>query len=220
MIEFTASMTVLFLVVVTAWYVPLIWYEKVNPAPATYIIGTMAMWIAMISYHVIPERTIVENITLYVGAFQVTIILLVIIYVYVSNGSWKLEFDWVQKTCLTGIVVALIYWYFNQGQSHVVFWGTQILLVFAYVATIIRAFQRKIAFDAIGNWGFICMASIFGSFPAVVMMSPYGIGNSLRAVIASGLTMSLLIYYDKRSGYSRWQIEKQTLTNFYGNVFK
>ena len=72
------------------------------------------------------------------------------------------------------------------------------------------------AFDSIGNWSMICAASIVGTVPAVVMASPYGIGNSVRAVVSSVITVGVLIYYDRRSGHARWKDEVATVADFYG----
>jgi len=51
-----------------------------------------------------------------------------------------------------------------------------------------------------------------------MLASPYAIGNSVRAVVASGFTTLLLLYYDRKAEYVRWQAEVQTLRVFYGEA--
>ena len=197
------------------WYCPLILCRRVNPAPATWIIGTIAMNLAMVSYHAIPGRTLIETVTLYVAAFEITIVLGVLAVVLWRSGEFKVAFDWMQKSCLVVMVAVVIYWSFNKEQSNVTFWTTQTLLVVAYIATIAKAIQRRTAFDSIGNWSFIFAGSVIGTIPAVMMASPYGIANSIRAVVASGITVFVLVYFDRRNGGSRWKDEVETLASFY-----
>ncbi|MEK9180218.1 MAG: hypothetical protein AAB897_02290 [Patescibacteria group bacterium] len=208
-------MTFLSLMGAMGWYCPLILRRRVNPAPATWIIGTLAMNLAMISYHAIPGRTLIENVTLYAAAFEITIVLGVLAMVLWRSGEFKVAFDWMQKSCLVVMMVAVVYWAFNKEQSNVTFWTTQTLLVVAYIATIAKAIQQRTAFDSIGNWSFIFAGSVIGTIPAVMMASPYGIANSIRAVVASGITVFVLVYFDKRNGGSRWKDELETLASFY-----
>ena len=197
------------------WYCPLILRRRVNPAPATWIIGCLATNLAMVSYHAIPGRTLIENVTLYAAAFEITIVLGVLAMVLWRSGEFKVAFDWMQKSCLVVMMVAVVYWAFNKEQSNVTFWTTQTLLVVAYIATIAKAIQQRTAFDSIGNWSFIFAGSVIGTIPAVMMASPYGIANSIRAVVASGITVFVLVYFDKRNGGSRWKDELETLASFY-----
>ena len=208
-------LTFLSLMGAMGWYCPLILRRRVNPAPATWIIGTLAMNLAMVSYHAIPGRTLIENVTLYAAAFEITIVLGVLAVVLWRSGEFKVAFDWMQKSCLVVMVAAVIYWSFNREQSNITFWTTQTLLVVAYIATIAKAIQRRTAFDSIGNWSFIFAGSVIGTIPAVMMASPYGIANSIRAVVASGITVFVLVYFDRRNGGSRWKDEVETLASFY-----
>ena len=208
-------LTFLSLMGAMGWYCPLILRRRVNPAPATWIIGTLAMNLAMVSYHAIPGRTLIENVTLYAAAFEITIVLGVLAVVLWRSGEFRVAFDWMQKSCLVVMIVAVIYWAFNKEQSDVTFWTTQTLLVVAYIATIAKAIQRRTAFDSIGNWSFIFAGSVIGTIPAVMMASPYGIANSIRAVVASGITVFVLVYFDRRNGGSRWKDEVETLASFY-----
>lgn len=208
-------LTFLSLMGAMGWYCPLILRRRVNPAPATWIIGTLAMNLAMVSYHAIPGRTLIENVTLYAAAFEITIVLGVLAVVLWRFGEFKVAFDWMQKSCLVVMVVAVIYWALNKEQSDVTFWTTQTLLVVAYIATIAKAIQRRTAFDSIGNWSFIFAGSVIGSIPAFMMASPYGIANSIRAVVASGITVFVLVYFDRRNGGSRWKDEVEILAQFY-----
>lgn len=208
-------LTCAMLVAATAWYLPLIVRRRVQPAPATWIIGTLAMNLAMVSYHAIPGRTVLENITLYAAALQITVILAVLMVVLWRSGALRVAFDGFQKFCLGVMVASLCYWATHRDQPGVTFWTTQVLLVVAYTATIARAIQRKTAFDSIGNWACICAASLAGSIPAIVAWSPYGLGNSVRAVVSSAITVIILIAYDRRNGGARWKDEVTTLRGFY-----
>jgi hypothetical protein len=198
------------------WYIPLILKHRVSPAPATWIVGTIAMDISLMAYHAIPGRTVIENATLYAAAFEITIVTIVLLVVLHRSGQLMVAFDGLQKTILGIMAATLVYWLFHRDQPSVTFWTTQTLLVVAYVATIGKAIQRRSAFDSIGNWGLILFASIVGTIPAVMMHSPYGLANSIRAVGSSGITVLILIYFDQRAGHPRWNDEKETLAKVYG----
>lgn len=202
------------------WYCPLILRRRVQPAPATWIIGCLAMNLAMVSYHAIPGRTVIENVTLYVAALEIVIVLTVLMWVLWRSGEFRVAFDWVQKSCLVVMALALGYWAFHRDQSHVTFWTTQAMLVVAYLATIGKALQRREAFDSLGNWGLILTGSLVGSIPAIMMESSYGLMNSARAIIASGFTFYLLCRLDRKSGWSRWRDEVTTLSGVYGEPLR
>ena len=208
-------LTFLLLILSMVWYGPLILRRRVKPAIATWIILFLAMNLATISYHAIPDRTLIENVTLYASALEITIIFILLVVVLWRSGEFKVAFDWMQKLCIVVMVMVVIYWAFNSGQSHVTFWATQTLLVVAYIATIAKAVQLRTAFDSIGSWSFIFASSIVGTIPAIMLTSHYGVANSIRAIVSSGITVAVLVYYDKKNDHNRWKDEKETLVDFY-----
>ena len=218
--ELAAVLSIIALVVVNFWYVPLIWRRRVHPAPATYIIAVVAFWIASSAHLAVPELSLWEkllaNVTLYGATIQATFILLVIIFTYRQSGELKVAFDWVQKLCLTGMAGGVLYWIIHREQQGVPYWTTQILLVVGYMATIGKALQKKSAFDSIGNWFFISLGGGFGLIPAIMMGDWYSIGNAMRAVVMSGFTAMLLIHYDRKAGFARWKAEVSQLRKTYG----
>lgn len=220
MINIAGILTFLCLMGTVFWYCPLILRRRVKPAPATWIILFLAMNLAMLSYSAIPGRTMIENVTLYAATLGITIILLFIIVVLLKSGEFNVAFDGMQRFCLAVMMLALVYWAFNKDQSNVTFWTTQTLLVVGYIATILRAIKLKTAFDSIGNWSFIFAGSVIGSIPAIAMWSSYGMANSARAVVSSGITVFILIYYDRKSGGLRWSDEISTLADFYFHRFR
>ncbi len=198
------------------WYCPLIIRRRVNPVPATWIIACMAINIAMLSYHNIPGRTLIENVTLYAAAFEISAVLLVVLVVLGRAGELKVAFDRLQYASLFVMLVTVIYWASSKGPAEeVTFWTTQTLMVVSYVPTCARAIRRGTAFDSIGNWSLICIGAIFGTLPALMMQSPYGLGNSARAVISSTITVGILLYFDRKNYWSRWRDEIETLASFY-----
>jgi len=217
MLHLTGFMTFIILTGAVAWYAPLVYRHRLVPAPATWIISLAAMDLSATAYHAIPDRTFIENVTLYAAAFEITIITTFIMIVLWRSGELRVAFDKVQWTCIFIMVMAILYWvtHRDDGGSKVTFWTTQVMMISAYAATISRALQRKEAFDSIGNWGLILLGSIVGSIPAIVMQSPYGMGNSVRAIVLSSITVGLLIFLDKKNSWRRWDDEITTLKSFY-----
>ena len=177
-----AVLTCLCFLLVVGWYCPLIISRRVNPAPATWIIGATAMSLSLVSYMAIPGRTWIENATLYGATVEIILVLVILLVVLYRSGEFRIAFDVTQKVCLVVMLVTVLYWALHKDQVSVTFFTTQALLVVAYIATIARAVRKKSAFDSIGNWGLILVASLIGSVPAVMIWSPYGIANSVRAM--------------------------------------
>lgn len=212
--EISALCAFLF-VVVMAWYLPLLIRRRVQPAPATWIVGMFAMNISAFAAWYIPGSVIANNITLYSATVEISIVTIVMMFMIESDGTQHITFDRLQKTCLWITAAILVYWMLHHDQPQVTFWTTQVLLLIAYIATIGKAIRKRTAFDSIGNWGLICLASIVGSTPAIMSWNLYGLANSIRAILSSGFTVGILIYFDRRNDWRRWKDELQTLGNFY-----
>lgn len=201
------------------WYCPLIIRRRVNPVPATWIIATIAMNIATWSYNSIPGRSVIENASLYAAALEITLVTVVLLFVLTRAGELYIAFDNIQKVSLAIMSITVLYWAYNRETESarlVTYWTTQTLMTVAYIPTIVKVVRRGVAFDSIGNWGFIFLGSVIGTVPAVIGQNPYAVGNSLRAVLMSGITIGLLVYFDYRNGRERWDDEVQTLGRVYG----
>jgi hypothetical protein len=193
------------------WYIPQIVTGSVKPAPATWIIGCLMMGIGVASYSLTPGATVWSNITLYTSSAEITIVLLTL-FLFQRRS---VQFDYLQQFCLGVTILVLCYWYFNQHQTGVAYWSTQCLLIVAYIATIGKALELQKAFDSIGNWAFTLAASVAGSVPALISMDPQSIGNSIRAIVASGVTVWILIHFDRKQGWKRWRSELEVLCQWY-----
>lgn len=213
-------LTLLLCVGAVVWSFPLIVRRNINPAPATGIIGSCAMILALLAYQAIPNRTLIENVTLYGGALQITVTTAVLFWVLWRCGQMRVAFDWAQKICLLVMVITVLWWLQNKDHACVTFWVAQTLLVVAYIATAVRAIQRKTAFDSICYWAFIFTATVVGAIPAIMMQSQYGIANSIRGITSSGFTLLLLMIYDRRSGSRRLSSEVSIVADFYRSLSK
>ncbi len=202
------------------WYCPLILRRRVNPAPATWIIACLAINLSMVAYHAIPGRSLmaklISNASLYGAALEITIVLIVLVFVLWRANELRIAFDWVQKSCLAVMCLTLLYWYSHHDQARATFWTTQALMIVAYIATISKAIQCRTAFDSIGNWGLIFAACTVGLVAALLMRDLYGIANAARGSIMSVVTLLILVHFDRQAGYTRWRDEVITLRSFYG----
>lgn len=199
------------------WYLPQIIMRRVTPAPATWIVGTTAMWIAVFAYHSLPNRTVIENVALYAAAAEISAILITLITVLYWSGALKVHFDRLQWFCIVAMLVPLAYWILHreEGALKVTFWTTQTMLVVAYIATLGKLLQRKAAFDSLIHWGAVLLMSLFGAVPAFQEAffgsgRLYGLGNSVRSVTSSAIIVSLFCLYDSRAGWSRIKDEVDT----------
>lgn len=209
-----AFITATVMMAVTFWYCPLIITRRVTPAPATWVIGSSAMSLSAASYYA-TGKPWTANVTLYAAAVEILIVTATLLVTLWRYRELHIAFDRVQQAFLAIMALVVIYWCFNREGAKVTYWTTQALLVTAYVATITKAIQKRSAFDSIGNWGMICGASMIGIIPALILRSEYGLINSARAVSSSGLTLLVLVYYDRKNQWRRWRDEQETLARFY-----
>lgn len=93
MIEVSGYLTLVFLMIATFWYCPLILSNSVKPASSTWIIACLSMNLALFSYHMIPGRTLIENVTLYVAAFSATIKFIVVLFALWQENNFRVAFD-------------------------------------------------------------------------------------------------------------------------------
>lgn len=198
---------------VTVWYCPLIIKRRVTPPPATWIIGSIAMNISAWSYYM-TGRAWIDNVIVYSAALEILIVTTTLVVSLARQGELIVSFDRVQKACLVTMACILGYWYINRD-AEVTFITTQTMMVLAYVPTVAKGLKVKRAFDAIGNWGLILLATVVGGVIPFITGNELGQFASVRAILTSGFTVGMLLYYDQKQGWVRWQDELQTLRSVY-----
>lgn len=221
MIEIIAILAVVILFGSTVWYTPLLWKGAIKPAPATWIIGAVALNISMLSYLDAADGTFLEkilgNVMLFGAAIELTFICGVLLWSLHRQGGLKVAFDRLQQGFFVVMFVSLIPWAYNRENAGVTFWTTQILFVVAYFATVSKV--RKIGknIDSLVHWTAIFVASALGGIPATAMDNLYGEINSIRAVGSAGLLLILLLRHDRKNGWAQWRREFGVWKNFFNN---
>ncbi len=208
---FAAFLALTVLLLGTLWYCPLIVRRVITPAPATWIIGASAMDLALGSYWFAARGTFSEkilgNVTLFGAAIEISIVCGVLLVSLWLHEELHIAFDAFQKFCLVVMITTLVYWFFNRDHARATFWTTQALLVVAYIATVGKVVRKKKNFDSLVHWGCVLIASAVGILPSWQLHNVYGIGNSIRAVLSTVITVFLLSYFDKKNGWEQFRNE-------------
>lgn len=205
MLTVLAFLSALVMMSAVLWYCPLIIRRKVAPPPATWIIASVAMTISALAYYA-TGRSWIDGVTVYASTVEILIVTTVLHISLFRHKEFSISFDWIQKLSLAIMAGILVYWYFNRNAS-VTFVTTQSLMLVAYIPTVAKLLKLKKAFDSIGNWGIIFLASIIGGVIPFVNGNHLAEFSAARAVIASGLTFFLFIYYDRANGWVRLKSE-------------
>lgn len=211
MIEIIAVLVIGVFLTGTVWYIPVLWRGAIKPAPATWIIGTVALNISSLSYFAAAKGTLQEkvvgNVLLLGATVEITVVTAVFLVSLWWRGELKVAFDWFQKLCFMGMFLALTPWLYDHKNAYLTFWTTQLLFVVAYFATIGKVRARKASIDSLVHWSSIFLASLLGAIPAWSRGNIYGEINSVRSILSSGGLLFLLFYFDKKNGWEQWRRE-------------
>jgi len=217
---FAAVFTWILLFAACGWYTPLIVRGKVQPPPATWILAAAGINIAAVAALNVPNRTLIENVTLYAAAVEIDIVFTVLAVYLSRRGQWRSSLNTFQWTCLGVMVVSVLRWIFGSGGPKETFWILQTLFVLAYVVTAVKALQVRWVFDSIVNWLLICSAAVAGLVPAILKESPYGIFNSVRAIVSAGFLVWFFVSLDRKDGWKALSREAATNKEFYTDVWR
>ena len=199
---------------VTVWYCPQIILRRVTPPPATWIISTIAMNLSAASYYA-TGKPWVDNVVVYAAAVEIIIVTTVLLTTLYRYNELVISFDWVQKACLISMVGITAYWFINRD-AMLTFKTTQTLMVLAYVPVVIKGLKLKTAFDSIGSYSWICGSAVVGGAIPFITNNELAQFASVRAVVTSGLTVLMFIYFDRQQNWQRWKGEIRTLKEVYG----
>ena len=203
--------TILTMVVATGWYIPLLYKEKIAPAPAAWIIATIAMCLSWATYWETPNHSFVGNIGIITSTGSIIILTVFYLMLLWIRGKLRVSFTRFQYLSLALTLLILMFWknpfYLEQVErAKMSFWALQAILILSYLVMIQKIVSIKKNPDSIVMWIIVGIASIFALQAAYISNDIFGIWNSKRAIASSLVIIPLMIAYDLKNG--RWETKK------------
>mgnify|MGYP001559329689 CR=1 FL=1 len=157
----TVVATVVLMFIGAVDYVRRAWKKETNPVPATWVLMVTTMGLSFWMYQMNPNKTWTGNIGVTAALLNTTIILVGVVALNVRHGTLKVAFDRVQRICMTGGFVIVLFWYFT-NQPLIAYLLVQAIALFAYGATVRRLWRSERSTEPYFLW----LSVLFGNFCA------------------------------------------------------
>jgi len=195
--ELASWLAGLTLTVATIRYCYLIYLGRIKSSPAGWMIAAIAITIGYFAYWETSNPTWLGNIGQLLGAIEIWFVLGVLMWSLHRKNELGVEFDRFQWGCLLASLATVALWKFT-NRPDVAFVLLQVILVISYIAVVGKLITWKDNHDYTPMWVAIFTTSVFGFVPALMDRDSFGIINSIRAILASGITTVIMLRLDSR----------------------
>ncbi len=198
MYEIFVTGSVLSVVIAGIFYIRLMWRGSINPVPATWILLLMMISISFFMYWESPNRSLTANIALTANFFNILMILIGVIVTNIRNGTLKVQFDVVQKWCLSGGVTVVLLWSVtdNPLMSYSLM---QVIAVIAYFATAQRLWKAEHTTEPYFFWTASLVSNLCALYPAWVHNDVFSWIFLARAIPSTTLLMYLIFRIKRKT---------------------
>lgn len=121
-----------------------------------------------------------------------TIVTFGIFLVVVSNKNTRKEFTVFEKCCLGAVSIIFVFWAVSR-QNIAAHLAIQLILVIAYLPTLLHLWQSKKNTESLSMWIFDCLASFFGTIEPLRLVAPLPLIYGIRSVISTFAVVVLVI---------------------------
>jgi len=193
------------------WYIRLLYKDLITPAPAAWIIGTIAMSLSWATYWDTEDPSFVGNIGIIASFGSTTIITGYYLTLLWMRGKLYISFTWFQYFALLLTAFIVLLWKYPQyfaltEGAKMSYWALQAILILAHIVVVQKIIAVKKNIDSIVMWIVIGVASLFAWKAALINDDIYGIWNTRRIMISSLVIIPLMIFYDLQN--RRWSRSK------------
>lgn len=199
--ELSAIVSTVLVLVGTLWYVlAAIFGSKVKPVLASWIVLGGTMTLSFATYWTTPNKSIVSNACNAASVISTLSILVTAGVLYWKSGK-RIEFSGFQKWCLAisaGIAILWAVLVGMGGTGIVPNILTQVLMVIGYVVTVQKLWGAAQNTESFVMWSCIMVASFIAVYTAVVSNDALACLYSVRASLASGTMVLLMVRIELR----------------------
>lgn len=197
MVNFSIWAAVIIITIGAIWYCYLIFRARIDPPLSTWFISSIAISLSYGAYYDTSEPTLAGNLNNLLGVTEIPLIFLIILGAQIYRKTLVISLEPLQRYTLAASILIVLLWGFSDS-GEFTFWAVQTLMVLAMIPTIGRAMTLEKNTDSTFLWGCIFIATIFGIVPSIDKGDPFGIVNSIRVIISSGIAVYFMTRLDLR----------------------
>lgn len=174
---------------------------KVKPILATWLLFSLATILSFITDF---KQTGISG--LFANAFNIvdTLATLIIFLVIIFNKNTTKSFNDFEKSCLTAVFVIFLVWLIS-GQNILAHLAIQVILVIAYLPTLIHLWKAEKNTESLSMWSFDSAASALGTVEPLRAMAFLPLVYGMRAVLSTLAVIILIIRLKYKYGDPRRQ---------------
>jgi hypothetical protein len=167
MYEITVVVAVVLLLASAIHYAKLAWQKPENPVLGTWILIAVMISLSFWMYWVSPKKSWTGNIGVTGGFLNIWIILFGVVFAKMRKGILRIAFDRLQKVCLAGGVIIVIFWFLTK-EPLISYILVQIIGLVAYVATVKKLWNAPRTTEPLFLWSAVLFANLCAVYPAFV----------------------------------------------------
>ncbi len=179
------------LCIFTYWviYVRGIFLGKVKPVLATWMFLSLAVLISLASeFFQTGIQGVSANFFNLIDSLAVVSIFIIILF----HKDTRRTFTTFEKGCILGVILICLIWFFTKNNifTHL---ATQLILVIAYLPTLVELWNTRKNTEALGTWVFDCLGSLLGLIIPIREGQILPIVYGVRSVVSTLLVVLLIL---------------------------
>lgn len=199
MYEITVVIAVVLLLASAVHYAKLAWQKPENPVLGTWILIAVMISLSFWMYWVSPKKSWTGNIGVTGGFLNIWIILFGVISAKMRKGILRIAFDRLQKVCLAGGVIIVIFWFLTK-EPLISYILVQIIGLVAYVATVKKLWNAPKTTEPLFLWSAVLFANLCAVYPAFVRDDTFSWIYLARAIPSTSGVVFLIARLKWKSG--------------------
>lgn len=168
---------------------------KVKPVLATWLFLSLAVVISFVTnFHQTGVSGISANFFNLTDSFAVIAIFFIVLF----RKDTRRSFNVFEKWCIA-IVIAILAMWLISGSDIITHLAIQLILVVAYLPSLVKLWHAKENTEALGTWAIDCLASALGLILPIMQADTLPIVYGLRSVISTFLMVVFIVRIKIRS---------------------
>lgn len=188
----------LLLIIAGLDYVRRAWIGQTSPVPATWALIWVTLILSFWMYWHSPEKSWTGNISVTAGIFNATIVFFGVMASHIRHRTLKMNFSSLQKWCLLGGGVIVIFWMISR-QPLTSYILVQCIAIVAYIGTVTKLWRAKGSSEPLSLWISVLMASVIAIYPAWIKHDIFSWVYIIRAVPSTAFMIYLISRAKARS---------------------
>jgi len=162
---------------------------KVKPVLATWVFFAFATLLSLVTNF---KESGISGLLANSYNLVDTLSVFIICGVILLNKNSRKVFSTFEKRCLGAVVFVFIAWLIS-GQNILAHLAVQVILVIAYLPTLVQLWKATENTESVGMWSTNCAASLFGLVEPIKTMSLLPIVYGSRSVISTFIVTVLIL---------------------------